>query len=297
MIINATNLAALQTGFKAAFNTGFRKPGTFWQIIATLVPSTNKLEAYGWLGQFPKMREWLGDRQIKSMSVHDYSIKNKKFESTIGVDRDDIDDDSYGVLSPLFEEMGYAAATHPDELVFALLAAGFATLCHDGQYFFDTDHPVGNEETGITSVSNMQAGAGNPWYLMDLRRPLKPLIFQKRREYAFTSMDKPGTENVFMRDQYLYGVDARANVGFGFWQQAFGSKATLDKTNFDAAIAAMMSFKSDEGKPLNINPSHLITGSTNRATALEVVKAERSANGATNTNRNAVDVVIVPWLP
>jgi len=296
MIINKATLSALFTGIQTAFNTGFRGATPLWNAVATMVPSTTKEEKYAWLGQFPRLREWLGDRQIKSMVAHDYSIKNKKFESSVGIPRDDLDDDSYGVFNPLFQEMGHAAATHPDELVFALLAAGFATTCYDGQFFFDTDHPVGDQEGAASSVSNMQAGAGNPWFLLDNSRPLKPLIFQKRRDYAIKAMSQAEDEGVFMRDEYRYGVDARANVGFGFWQQAFGSKATLDAANFDAAYAAMMAFKSDEGRPLGIKPTHLVCGPSNRAAALSVIQNERLANGESNKNYKAVEILVVPWL-
>lgn len=291
MIINSANLQTLYQGFKTAFNTGFRGVTPYWMQVATMVPSTTKEEKYGWMGQWPRLREWISDRQIKSLEVHDYSIKNKKFESSVGVPRDDIEDDSYGIFSPMFQEMGYAAATHPDELIFALLAAGFNTPAYDGQFFFDTDHPVVGQ-----SVSNTQAGASAPWYLLDTRRPLKPLIYQKRRDYDFKAMTKSDDEQVFMRDEYRYGIDARLNVGFAFWQQAFGSKAALDDTNFNDAYAAMMGFTSDEGRPLGIKPNLLVCGPTNRAKALDVVKAERRANGATNTNRDVVDVLVCEWL-
>lgn len=291
LVINKANLNIIYQAFKTAFNTGFRTQETFWQRIATLVPSTTKEEKYGWLGQWPRLREWIGDRQVKDIALHDYSIKNKKFESTVGVPKDDLEDDSYGVYTPLMQEMGYAAATHPDELVFALLAAGFATTCYDGQYFFDTDHPVNG-----ASVSNMQAGAGDPWFLLDVRRALKPILFQRRRDYDFKTMTSADDEAVFMRDEFRYGIDARANVGFGFWQTAFGSKATLDATNFDAAVAAMMAFKSDEDRPLGVMPNLLVCGPSNRAAARALIESEKLASGASNTNYRAVDLLVVPWL-
>lgn len=291
IIINQANLATLFTAFKVAFNTGFRNAETNWDKVATLVPSTTKEEKYGWLGQFPRLREWVGDRHVKSMAAHDYSIRNKKYEATIGVPRDDLEDDTYGVYTPLMQEMGFAAATHPDELVFALLAAGFTTTCYDGQYFFDTDHPVGDG-----TVSNMQTGAGNPWFLLDTRRPLKPLIFQRRRDYGLRSMTDLNDEQVFNRDEYRYGVDARANVGFGFWQQAFGSKATLDAANYEAAWAAVTGRKSDEGRPLGIIPNLLVCGPSNRAAAKTVLDKELINGGESNTNYKTVDLMIVPWL-
>lgn len=291
MIINQGNLSNLFTGFKSSFNTGFRSSKPMWDQVATLVPSSAASEDYAWLGQYPKLREWLGDRQIKNMQANKYNIKNKKWESTIGVPREDIERDQYGIFSPLFAEMGYAASVHPDELIFGLLANAFTTVCFDGQFMVDTDHPVG---TGV--VSNYGGGASNPWFLMDLSRPLKPLIFQREKDYALRSMTRDDDEQVFMRDEYRYGVDSRVNVGFGFWQQVYGSKQAIDSAAFDAAYAAMMLFKSDDGRPLGIRATHIVAGPASRGAINQVVKAERNAAGATNTNQNAVDIVIVPWL-
>jgi phage major head subunit gpT-like protein len=291
MIINQANLADLFVGFKAAFNTGFRSVEPKWQRVATLVPSSTKEEHYAWIGQFPKLREWIGDRHIKGLAASDYRIKNKKYEATVEVPRDDLDDDTYGVFAPMFQEMGHAAAVHPDELIFALLKNGFAELAYDGQYFFDTDHPVG---AGV--VSNHGGGAGTPWYLLDVSRPLRPLIFQKRRDYDLKYMTDRQDEHVFMRDAYRYGVDARCNVGFGFWQQAWGSKTALDATNYEAARAAMLAFKSDEGRPLGIMPNLLVVPPALEGAARKLLLAETDAAGATNPWRGTAELLVVPWL-
>lgn len=291
MIVNQANLANLFVGFKAAFNTGFRGIQPMWLKVATLVPSSTAEEHYAWLGQWPKLREWLGDRHVKGLAAFDYTIRNKDYEATIAVKRPQIEDDTYGIFRPLFEEMGFAAAQHPDELVWALVAAGFATLGYDGQNFFDTDHPV---KDGV--ASNTGGGAGTPWFLFDTRRPLKPLIFQKRKEYEFVSLNRPADENVFMRNEFVYGVDARCNVGYGFWQQAYGSKQTLDKDAYAAARTGMMSLKSDEGRPLGIVPNLLIVPPSLEKNGLEILNAERDAAGATNVWRNTAELLVVPHL-
>lgn len=291
MIVNQGNLGNLFTGYKAAFNTGFRSAQPMSEKVATVVPSSNAAEDYAWLGQFPQLREWLGDRQVKSMAAAKYSIRNKKFEATVGVPREDIERDNYGIYAPLMQEMGYAAATHPDKLIFDLLAAGFATACYDGQYFFDTDHPVAG-----ASVSNYGGGAGAAWFLLDTRRPLKPLIFQKEKDYQLLALTDERDEGVFMRGEYRYGVDGRGNAGYGFWQQAYASKDTLNSTNFDAAVAAMMGFRSDEGRPLGVQPSLLVVGPSNRAAARALIEAETLASGASNTNFKAVELFVCPWL-
>lgn len=296
MIINTGNLAILFRAFNAAFQRGLGGVTPMWDKVATRVPSTTGTEDYGWLGSIPGMREWIGDRQINNLETHDYSIKNKKFENTVGVPRDKVADDQYGVFSPMMEMLGNSAPEHRDIIVFALLALGFETACYDKQYFFDTDHPVIQADGTTGSVSNMQAGSGNPWFLLDTRRPLKPLILQVRKEPEFVSKDKSTDDNVFMSDELLYGVDDRKNVGFGFWQMAFGSKADLDTTNFDGAMAAMGAFKGDHGNPLGILPNLLVIGPSNRAAANAVVATERLANGGSNTNFKAVEILVVPWL-
>lgn len=296
MIITAQNLAILNRGFSAAFTKGFSGVSPMRDKIATTVPSGTKTTDYPWIGKIPGLREWIGDRQVNNLTKHGYSITNKEFESTVGVDRNDIDDDQYGVYTPLMEMMGYNAAIHPDKLVFDLLAAGFATACYDGQYFFDTDHPVLDASGVPQSVSNMQSGSGSPWFLLDTTRPLKPVIYQERKKPNFVALKKETDENVFMRKEYIYGVDYRGNVGFGFWQMAFGSKDTLNDTNFNAAYAAMGAFKGDDAQPLGIMPNLLVVGPSNRAAAKAVIEAENNAAGASNINFKAVEVLIVPWL-
>ena len=291
MLINAANLANLYTGYKTAFQGAFVGVTPDYTKVATVVPSTTRAENYSWMGQFPKVRQWIGDRQVKNLSAFTYTITNKDWEVTVGVPRNDIEDDSYGIYTPLMAEMGGSAASHPDELVFGLLAAGFSTPCYDGQFFFDTDHPV-----GAGFVSNLQAGAGAPWFLLDTSRSLKPIIFQDRKKPKFEALVKDDDANVFFKKEYIYGCDARYNVGFGFWQMAFASKATLDQGNFNAAIAAMLSLKGDEGRPLGVKPRLLVVGPALRDKANEVVLSQKLANGADNPNYKVVEVLVVPWI-
>jgi phage major head subunit gpT-like protein len=52
------------------------------------------------------------------------------------------------------------------------------------------------------------------WYLMKTDGPLKPFIVQTRQAPQFQQLTDPTSENVFMRKQFLYGVDARGNAGY-----------------------------------------------------------------------------------
>ncbi len=63
----------------------------------------------------------------------------------------------------------------------------------------------------------------NDWFLLCTRRVVKPIIFQSRTPVEFAALEG-NSENGFMRDQYVYGVRARYNVGYGLWQLAYGSQ-------------------------------------------------------------------------
>jgi len=292
MIVNQSNLTGIYRTFSTIFNQALEAASSLWPIIAMQVPSTGRSVDYKWLGNFPMMREWVGDRVIKDLAAFHYEITNKDYEATIEVDRNDIEDDQIGVYTPMIQGLAQAAKEHPDYLVFALLAAGFATTCFDGQYFFDTDHPV-----GASTQSNYGGGASYAWYLMDLSKPIKPIILQVRKQPQFVSMDKPDDENAFMRKKYRYGVDDRKNVGYGLWQLAYGSKQTLNRTYYAAARTEMMGFtKEDNTTPLNIKPTHLVVSPSNEAAGKALVEAQFDATGASNVWYNSAKLVVVPWL-
>ncbi|MGD9610465.1 MAG: Mu-like prophage major head subunit gpT family protein [Desulfovibrionaceae bacterium] len=294
-VINASALSALFTGYRVLFQQAYDAAPSYWERVAMLVPSTTSEEHYPWLGDIADLREWIGDRVVNSLALHDYAIRNKKYEKTIGVKRDAVEDDTYGVFGPRFAMLGDNAKRHPDKLVFALLKAGFATACYDGQYFFDTDHPV-VINGATTSVSNFGGGTGTAWYLLDTSRPVKPLIYQLRRAYNLVRLDRDTDSNVFMRDELLYGVDGRSNVGFGFWQMAYASKAELNADNYGAARAAMQSLTNEAGTSLAIMPNLLVVPPSLEGAGRKLLKNEFNAAGATNEWFGTAELLSVPYL-
>lgn len=299
MLVNQANLKGLNISFSAAFNKAFDVTKTNYEKIATTVPSTTSETDYKWLGQMPQMREWVGDREIQKIANHGYAIRNKKFEMTISVPRDDIEDDQYGVYTPLFSNMGEAAAQHPDTLVFDALKNGFTNKCYDGKTFFAADHPSGEggkkpvsnlshekldadsyeaartaimsltgdkgkslnlvpnllvvspanekaarlilmadqidgttnvlKETAELLVATELADKPDAWFLLCTNKFLKPIIFQKRKDIKMTAKTRDDDDNVFKRDEFVWGADGRSNAGYGFWQMAYGSDGTAAK--------------------------------------------------------------------
>jgi phage major head subunit gpT-like protein len=289
--ITAALLADLFTGHKTNFRSGFAGVSSLALQVATKITSSTGTEKYDWLGEWPRIRKWIGDRVVKELTAHGYSIENEDYESTIKVKRKHIEDDQLGIYGPMFQELGRTTAIFPDELVFALLAAGFATKCYDGQPFFDDEHPVAD---GV--ASNMQAGAGAAWYLLDTTRALKPLIYQERRAFDLVGLDDPKDPNVFWRAEYVYGVDGRSAAGYGFWQMAFASKAALSAENYEAARSAMGSLKDDEGKPLGIRPNLLVVPPSLEGAGRRLLKSTLVNGGESNEWEGSAELLVVPHL-
>ncbi|HML92212.1 Mu-like prophage major head subunit gpT family protein [Methyloceanibacter sp.] len=303
MIINPSNLNSLFVGFKAAFNSGLGSVPSYHRQVAMIVPSATAEEQYGWLGQFPGVREWIGARQIKNLMAHGYTLKNRSFESTISVPRTSIEDDRIGVFKAPMEELGRAAGNHPDQLVFGLLKSGFDEPCYDGQNFFDADHPVPSGVDAAVSVSNIQDGEGEPWFLLDTSHSMKPIIYQERIPYALTALNQEGDPNVFFEDEYIYGTRGRSNAGFGLWQLAFASKAELTPANYDAARAAMASFNGDEGRPLNIRPDTIVVPPSLEGAALRLINngsrveiVNETPVSIQNEWAGTAKLIVTPWL-
>jgi len=296
MIINTATLQAIRTGFSLLFQGGLDQVESQYEAIATVVPSTTADNTYGWLGQVPNMREWLGERVIQAVMEHDYTVKNKDFELTLGVDRNAIRDDNLGTYNPLFTEMGRATAAHPDEMCFRALAAGFDERCYDGQNFFDTDHPVIGADGSTTTISNSGGGTGPAWFLIDDSRALKPIIYQDREAPQFVAMDNPTDPNVFMNKKFVYGVDGRNNTGYGFWQFAYGSKQPLNATSYEAARVALGNMIGDHGRPLGIRGRLLVVPQQLEGAGMDILNVERNASGATNKWQNTARLMVADWL-
>jgi len=295
MIINRQNLSIVSAGYKAVFHQAFGAVKPNWNRIAMEVPSDSAEETYAWLGKFPIFREWLGDRQYQNLAASGYTIKNKSFENTVDVDRDDLEDDKVGIYRPAFQMLGQQAAAFPDDLSFPLAKAGNSTLCYDGQYFFDTDHPVQLADGSWTTKSNWQGGSGAMWMLLVTTMPVKPFIFQNRRKAEFVIMDDLKDEAVFTRKKIRYGADLRCNVGVGLWQMGVASKQTLDPTNYAAARATLASMVADGGKKLNWQGDLLATGTSLEGAARQLLNAEQ-ISGTTNVWRNTADLLVTSYL-
>ena len=157
--VDATVLQNVTTTFRANYLGGLNNAEPYWQLLAAKVTSDSAAEEYPFMGDLPRMREWKNRRQSKGLQANNYRLPNRKFESTVRVPREDIEDDKIGLWSSKFVEMGKQTAYWPDDLVFEALLAGTSTACYDSQFFFDTDHPADPHDDASATQSNLRTSS------------------------------------------------------------------------------------------------------------------------------------------
>ena len=142
MTPNRANIDLVFRGLRAEFNNAYSAAAVMWAMVAMRVGSTASIEEYPWLTNFPQMREWIGERAVKQLSAHVYRLKNRDFEASIAIDRNDFEDDRLQMYSTQSRNAGQSARLWADELVFGAVNDSFENPCHDGQPFFADNHPL-----------------------------------------------------------------------------------------------------------------------------------------------------------
>ena len=97
MQVSAEVLHALTTALSAAFTKGVGRVNPQYRSIATVIPSSGASNTYGWVEDFPTIKEWIGARQLKELAQAGYVITNKTWENSVKVKREKIEDDQIGL--------------------------------------------------------------------------------------------------------------------------------------------------------------------------------------------------------
>jgi phage major head subunit gpT-like protein len=166
MLITKPVLQALQTSVSQIFRSAYRDTATPIMQLATRIKSSHKVETYGWMQRLLEMREWIGPRVIQGMATQAYTLENKKFESTLGVDCDELADDSLGLFEPRVQEFGRVAARLWERLLLDALINGNAatSLGFDGLPFFSASHtlnPAGVQSNSFSGGATSTLTSGN----------------------------------------------------------------------------------------------------------------------------------------
>jgi phage major head subunit gpT-like protein len=162
MDINRNSMDTLFQGFKMQFDKGVKTAPDAWKSFAGIIPSTSASNIYPFLEQFGGMREWVGDRKIKSFAGKKLEVVNKDYEDTVSVSRNDIEDDQYGVYGTLTAQMGLNAEKLWNTLAYEALTANANWL--DGNAFFFSTRKYGSNTINNKSTSALSETTFNTAY-------------------------------------------------------------------------------------------------------------------------------------
>ncbi len=164
-IVNGAVIREALVGHRVLFDQGLKMAKPIYKDFVEEVPSTSHATKHHFAADIPSMRKWTGERVIHGLEGKLITIENEDYELTIGIPKNDYEDDNLGVWRTSIQMMGFRAEQHPDALVAELLNSGFVTTgpggaAYDGVAFFSTAHPrsvSGNNSNKMTSALDADA--------------------------------------------------------------------------------------------------------------------------------------------
>lgn len=154
MLVNAASLRAVFVSLSSVFNSTLTGVPDDYIQTCMVVPSTGKGVDYAWLSRFPKMRLWLGDKHRKALALNKYYVANQDFETTVEVDRNDIEDDQLGIYATQAQMAAQSAGEIYSDLADGLKNAAFTATGMDGVAYYATTHTLTSNAGAVATYSN-----------------------------------------------------------------------------------------------------------------------------------------------
>ncbi len=149
MQITPQALRDLRVAINMLFSGARAKTPSVYQDIATRTTASTKTMSFPQHAASRKLRRWEGERKVVNGKAYDYRVTAEKFELTMGIPVEEIEDDNIGAYNHLVMDMGEQAALWPDDLIFELLLRGedSAYPAFDDKAFFANDHALKSGST------------------------------------------------------------------------------------------------------------------------------------------------------
>jgi phage major head subunit gpT-like protein len=155
MNITPAGLQLLFQEVQLQYQQAYDAAPTVYQQICTEVPSRTRETHYGWMDKIPMVREWLGPRVAQNVAAQSYTLRNRKWELTLAIKREDIEDEQMELFSAAPQMLGEQTKIHPDILCQQVIEAGTANLTFDNAAFFSASHPIDTLNAAAGTQSNL----------------------------------------------------------------------------------------------------------------------------------------------
>lgn len=124
--------------------------------VANIVPTTKKTQTFAYLSEVPAFREWVDRRQISSLATAVYELTAADWESSLGIDMRDMEDEQIPMLGRQIMQLADQARRHAMQRMVEVMVASQTLICYDGVSFFNDAHPALADE-GATQDNDLAA--------------------------------------------------------------------------------------------------------------------------------------------
>lgn len=157
-VIDPATLNAYQKLALNDFGLAFLGEPATYKNYVSVIPSSEKVTLFEWVGGLPRVKEWIGDRQIEQFNKYNYTIVAKDWEDTIEIP---------GFRALMKSETALAAnikmkssmlgqqfaIDYPNDMIGELIEDGTSNTAYDGIAFF-------SNVSGARVNDNLLAGTG-----------------------------------------------------------------------------------------------------------------------------------------
>jgi len=220
----------LLRGIRASFIQSMRDAlaETLYQRYCQIVSSNSASEKFVFAGAFPKPQKWTDERVgAGGLVTFNYELTNERYQLTLEIDGDYLNDDVVGVVLPWMQEAGMSIANYRDEMFNTMREAGKSTACFDGQYFHSASHQMEAETAQSNYIDASSFGAtfeGQEALFHDAMMRLKNFTDSKGRKNIVNPARLPGLTVTIPADATLYRI----------WQRVLFGNVITDGSNFQA---------------------------------------------------------------
>lgn len=152
MLVGKTTLDDLLAIVRKEFTDRFSPPEDLTGLLTKRIPMTGKIMKLWGLKAFAKFRKWIGARQRKNLAYKSQVVTNFKYEDTLSLENEAIEDNDLGSLPADVAEMAHAASDLRGESITEILeGSNTENLGYDGLVLGSASHAIG--DTTYSNVS------------------------------------------------------------------------------------------------------------------------------------------------
>lgn len=181
--------------------------------MGLLIPADAESQTHRWVGQTPKMREWVGGLLAKGLNDFGVTIVNRDFEGSILVSAHDKRRDKTGGLLRRIGELASQANDHWNQLVIDVILEGTINS-YDGVSYFNSSHTPGS----ASAFDNLLVAGDIP--ALDVTTPARPTreeasnILLQLAVHFFNAQDDKGSPANQGAREFMLLCPPNMSVGF-----------------------------------------------------------------------------------